>query len=90
MLKGACKRPPLLPLVAEAKELGNNIMAEFIELTKTDGEKVLANVEHIIKVVPNEKGSIVYFDTAEGNNNGTHLSSLFIADTYATVKKKLK
>lgn len=65
-------------------------MAEFIDLTKTDGEKVLANVEHIIKVVSNEKGSIVYFDTAEGNNNDTHLSSLFISDNYAAVKKKLK
>ena len=65
-------------------------MAEFIELTEYEGKKVLLNAEHILKVLPNEKGCYVYFDVVTGSNGSTSLSVLHLAESYAVVKRKLQ
>ena len=65
-------------------------MADFIELTEYEGEKVLLNVEHILKVRPDEKGCYVFFDVVTGNGNSTSLSLIHVAETYSIVKRKLQ
>ena len=65
-------------------------MAEFVELTEYEGNKVLLNIEHILKVRPNEKGCYVYFDVVTGSNNSTSLSVLHLAESYVVVKRRLQ
>ena len=65
-------------------------MAEFIELTEYDGKKILLNVEHIVKVRPDDKGCYIYFDVAIGNNDSTSLSLIHVNETLAVVKRKLQ
>ena len=65
-------------------------MAEFIELTEYDGNKVLINTERILKVRPDDKGCYIYFDVATGNGNSTSLAVLHVNETYAVVKRKLQ
>lgn len=65
-------------------------MAEFVEFTEYDGKKVLLNVEHILKVRPDDKGSYIYFDVTTGSNNSTTPSLLHVAENYTAVKRKLQ
>lgn len=65
-------------------------MAEFVEFKEPDGEKVLVNIEHIVKVRPDKEGTYLYFDVTTGNNGSTGFSMLHVAETYAMVKKKLQ
>ena len=65
-------------------------MSEFIELTEIDGKKILLNVEHILKVRPDEKGCYIYFDVLNGSNGSVSPALLHVAETYAVVKKKLQ
>lgn len=66
-------------------------MAEFIELTEYEGKKVLLNIEHILKVRPDDKGCYIYFDVATGNSNGsTSLAFVHVEETYSVVKRKLQ
>ena len=67
-----------------------SIMAEFIELTEYDGRKVLLNIEHILKVRPDDKGCYIYFDVAIGNGNSSSISMLHVEETYTVVKRKLQ
>lgn len=64
-------------------------MAEFLELTELDGDKVLLNIEHILKVCPNENGCYVFFDVAIGNDRSTNLSPLHVKENYTVVKRNL-
>jgi len=65
-------------------------MAEFIELTEYDGKKVLLNIEHILKIRPDEKGCYIYFDVATGNGNSSSISMLHVEEAYSVVKRKLQ
>ncbi len=66
-------------------------MAEFIELTEYDGRKVLLNIGHILKIVPDDKGSYVYFDVTTGSISGsTGLALLHVAESYSVIKRKLQ
>lgn len=65
-------------------------MAEFVEFKEYRGDKVLVNIEHIIKVRPDEEGTYLYFDVATGNSNTTSLSLLHVAENYNAVKRKLQ
>jgi hypothetical protein len=66
-------------------------MAEFIELTEYDGRKVLLNIEHIMKIRPDDKGCYIYFDVVTGNNSGsTSLVQLHVAESYSVIKRKLQ
>lgn len=62
-------------------------MAEFIEFKDTKGEKVFVNVEHIIKVRPDNNGTYLYFDVISGNSSCPY--PLHVAEKYETVKRKL-
>ena len=42
-------------------------MAEFVEFTEYQGEKILVNIEHIIKVQPDKNGSYIYFNEESKN-----------------------
>ena len=65
-------------------------MADFVEFTEHKGDKVLVNIEHIIKIQPDEEGTYLYFDTTIGNQNSTTLSLLHVEESYAVVKRKLQ
>lgn len=65
-------------------------MAEFIELTEHDGKKVLLNIEHILKVRPEDKGCYIYFDVATRNGNSSGLSMLHVEESYSVIKRKLQ
>lgn len=65
-------------------------MADFIELTEYKGDKVLVNVEHIIKVRQDTEGCYLYFDVTTGNEKSTSISILHIAENYSVVKRKLQ
>lgn len=66
-------------------------MAEFIELTEYDGKKVLLNIEHILKIQPDDKGCYIYFNIATGSSNGsTSLVQLHVEELYSVVKRKLQ
>lgn len=65
-------------------------MAEFVEFTEYDGKKVLLNIEHVLKVRPDDKGCYIYFDVAIGNSNSSSISMLHVEETYAVVKRKLQ
>ena len=65
-------------------------MAEFVEFTEYDGKKVLLNVEHILKVRPDDKGSHIYFDVTAGSSNSTSPSLIHVAENYTAVKRKLQ
>lgn len=65
-------------------------MAEFVEFNEFKGEKMLVNIEHIIKVRPDEEGTYLYFDVVTGNNGSTSLSVLHVAESYSVVKRKLQ
>lgn len=66
-------------------------MAEFIELTEYDGRKVLLNIGHILKIVPDDKGCYVYFDVSTGSSSGsTSLTLLHVAESYSVIKRKLQ
>lgn len=64
-------------------------MAEFIELREIDGEKVLINKEHVIKLSPDKNGSYIYFDIVMTNGSGTYPYPFHVADDYESVKRKL-
>ena len=65
-------------------------MAEFIELTEYDGEKVLLNKEHILKVCPDDEGgAYVYFDVVMLNGNSSCLRTMHVAESYSAIKKML-
>lgn len=51
---------------------------------------MLVNIEHIIKVRPDEEGTYLYFDVVTGNNGSTSLSVLHVAESYSVVKRKLQ
>lgn len=65
-------------------------MAEFVEFKEYKGNKVLVNIEHIIKVRPDEEGSYLYFDVTTGNSGSTSLSLLHVVESYSAVKRKLQ
>lgn len=65
-------------------------MAEFIELRENDGEKVLVNIEHVIRVCPDEKGCYIYFDFATINGDYSHPHVMHLADKYEEVKRKIQ
>lgn len=65
-------------------------MAEFVEFNEYKGDKVLVNIEHIIKVRPDEEGTYLYFDTVTGNQGSTSLALLHVEETYSVVKRMLQ
>lgn len=65
-------------------------MAEFVEFKEFKGDKVLVNIEHIIKVRPDIEGSYLFFDAVTGNSGSTSLSVLHVAESYSIVKRKLQ
>lgn len=66
-------------------------MAEFIELTEYDGQKVLLNIEHILKIWPDDKGCYIYFGVATANSrDSTSLAVLHVEESYFVVKRKLQ
>ena len=64
-------------------------MVDFIELTEYDGRKILVNPDHIVKVIPDDKGAYLYFDATTGNGNSTSLSHVHVEESFAVVKRKL-
>ena len=65
-------------------------MAAFVEFTEYKGEKVLVNIEHVIKVRPDDDGTYIYFDAATGSQGSISLSVLHVEDSYSTVKRTLQ
>lgn len=65
-------------------------MAEFVEFKEYRGDKVLVNIEHIIKVRPNSEGTYLYFDATTGTQGSTSLSTLHVAESYSVVRRKLQ
>ena len=65
-------------------------MADFVEFTEHKGDKVLVNIEHIIKIQPDEEGTYLYFDTTIGNQNSMSPSILHVEKSYTAVKRKLQ
>lgn len=65
-------------------------MADFIELTEYKGEKVLVNTSHIVKVVPEDSGSCIFFDVAMDNNRSCYLAYLHVEESYTSLKRKLE
>ena len=51
-------------------------MADFIELTEINGDKVMINIDHILKVCQDKEGCYVYFDVATGNEKSTSITRL--------------
>lgn len=64
-------------------------MADFIELTRYDGEKILVGTDHIVEVVPDTDGTIIYYDFASGNNGNISQDRVAVKEQYATIKRKL-
>lgn len=64
-------------------------MAQFLELTVYDGKKVLLNIEHILKVCPDEIGCYVFFVVVSGTNGSTSIERIHVKESYATLKRKL-
>lgn len=64
-------------------------MTDFIELTEYKGEKVLISVRHVVKLRPDDKGTIIYLDIATGNEGSASLECVYVEETYALVKRKL-
>lgn len=65
-------------------------MAEFIEFKEYNGDKVLVNIEHIVKVRPDDIGTYLYFDITTGKNGSTSFSILHVEESYSVVKRKLQ
>ncbi len=65
-------------------------MAEFVEFKEFKGDKMLVNVEHLIKVQSDDEGTYLYFDVATGNNSSNGLFILHVAESYSVVKRKLQ
>jgi len=65
-------------------------MAEFVELTDNNGERVLINPELILKVCPERQGCVLFFAVSTGSGNSTSLYCEHVAESYAIVKKKLQ
>lgn len=64
-------------------------MADFIELTRYDGEKILVGTDHIVEVVPDTDGAIIFYDLTSGNNGNISQDRVVVKEKYATVKRKL-
>lgn len=64
-------------------------MAEFVEFTRTDGDRILLNVDHIVKVYPGKDGTYIYFDVVYGGKDSISLAKEFVTEDYSVVKKKL-
>lgn len=65
-------------------------MAEFVEFKEFKGDRVLVNIDHIIKVRPNEVGTYLYFDTAIGDQSSMSLSMLHVVESFPVVKRILQ
>ena len=65
-------------------------MGEFLEFTDYKGEKVLVNINHIIKVEPRDEGVCLYFDISTESGSSSSLYCECVAERYAIVKKKLQ
>lgn len=64
-------------------------MAEFIELTRYDGEKILVGTEHIVEVHPYKEGAIIYYDMVTGNSGNISQNHVHVNESYVTIKRKL-
>ena len=64
-------------------------MADFIELTRYDGVKILIGTDHIVEVVPETDGTFIYYNLATGNNGNISQDRVAVKEQYATVKRKL-
>lgn len=65
-------------------------MGEFIELTDCNGERVLVNINHVIKVQPSGEGTCIFFDVLTGNNSSANIYCEHVAENYVVVKKKIQ
>ncbi len=65
-------------------------MAEFIEFEEFNGDKVLVNIEHIIKVRSAKEGTYIYFDSAIEHQGSSSLALLHITENFSSVKRKLQ
>lgn len=64
-------------------------MADFIELTRYDGVKILVGTDHIVEVVPDNDGTFIYYDFASGNTGNISQDRVAVKEQYATIKRKL-
>lgn len=64
-------------------------MADFVELTRYDGVKILVGTDHIVEVVPDTNGTFIYYDFASGNNGSISQDRVAVKEQYATIKRKL-
>ena len=64
-------------------------MADFIELTRYDGVKILVGTDHIVEVVPDTNGTFIYYDFSSGKNGSISQDRVAVKEQYATIKRKL-
>lgn len=64
-------------------------MADFIELTRYDGVKILVGTDHIVEVVQDTNGTFIYYDFASGNYGSISQDRVAVKEQYATIKRKL-
>ena len=64
-------------------------MADFIELTRYDGEKILVGMDHIVEIHPDTEGAIIYYDFATGNNGNVSQDRVHVKESFSTIKRKL-
>ncbi len=65
-------------------------MSEFVEFKEYKGDKILVNIEHIVKVLPDNENSYIYLDVVIGNNGSTSPSLIHVEESYSAIKRKLK
>ena len=65
-------------------------MAEFVEFTRTDGDKILLNVHHIVKIYPGKDGTYIYFDVVSGGKDSISFAREFVTEDYSVIRKKLQ
>lgn len=59
-------------------------MAGFIELTDSQGEKMLINANHILKVCSGDNECCIYL------NSGQELSVVYVRESYSLIKRILQ
>ena len=65
-------------------------MAEFIEVTEhASGKKNLINVEHIMKIRPDESGSYIFFVAMSGSNGTVSPNCIHVTESYSFIKRIL-
>jgi len=64
-------------------------MAEFIEVTRFDGEKIIVGTDHIVEIIPDTEGSVIFYDIVTGNNGNISQNRVHIKEKYAIIRHKL-